>query len=152
MAFRDRQLLDMVPPRLGSVLGGRRASIHEKGRLDYGPKSTAYAGGAPRISGAPGDARLQPRPARDPWGSRARESLPDGARYEECTYTNTAGSRKYKLFVPGCYCGKPLPLIMMLHGCKQSPDDFATGTRMNELAEEQGFLVAYLGNHPRQTR
>src|SRR5439155_21753255 len=75
----------------------------------------------------------------------ARTSLPDGARYEERTYTNTAGSRKYKLFVPSCYCGKPLPLIMMLHGCKQSPDDFGTGTRMNELAEEQGFLCAYPG-------
>jgi poly(hydroxyalkanoate) depolymerase family esterase len=75
----------------------------------------------------------------------AKISLPDGARYEEHTYTNTAGSRKYKLFVPSCYCGEQLPLIVMLHGCKQSPDDFATGTRMNELAEEQGFLVAYPG-------
>ena len=31
----------------------------------------------------------------------------------------------------------------MLHGCLQDPNDFALGTRMNTLAEEQGIVVLY---------
>jgi poly(hydroxyalkanoate) depolymerase family esterase len=69
--------------------------------------------------------------------------LPEGARFEERTFANEAGSRVYKLYVPSGYNGQPLPLLVMLHGCTQSPDDFAAGTRMNELAEEKTFLVAY---------
>lgn len=75
----------------------------------------------------------------------AETPLRNGARWEEHAYANKAGSRRYKLFVPSSYCGEKLPLIVMLHGCKQSPDDFAAGTRMNELAEEQSFIVAYPG-------
>ena len=71
--------------------------------------------------------------------------LPDGARFEERLYTNAAGSRPYKLYVPSTFTGEALPLVVMLHGCTQSPDDFAAGTRMNELAEEIGFFVAYPG-------
>jgi poly(hydroxyalkanoate) depolymerase family esterase len=74
---------------------------------------------------------------------RAPVPVPDGARFEERTYANSAGSRTYKLFVPSGYVGQAVPLVVMLHGCRQSPDDFAVGTRMNQLAEEQTFLVAY---------
>ena len=69
--------------------------------------------------------------------------LPKGARFEEHNFANRAGSRTYKLYVPSRYHGETLPLVVMLHGCTQSPDDFAVGTRMNDLAEEQSFLVAY---------
>ena len=59
------------------------------------------------------------------------------------TGTNGVAQRAYRLYVPTRPAAEPMPLIVMLHGCKQDPDDFARGTRMNALAEEHGFLVAY---------
>lgn len=63
-------------------------------------------------------------------------------------YANEPGERDYMLFVPSAYAGQPLPLIVMLHGCQQDPRDFATGTRMNELAEENDCLVVYPAQSP----
>ncbi len=72
---------------------------------------------------------------------------PEGAQFLRRTYESDAGSRDYKLYVPSGVAGvaraERLPLIVMLHGCKQDPDDFALGTGMNKLAQERGFLVAY---------
>lgn len=79
----------------------------------------------------------------EPVAPRAPAPMPEGARFEERTFANEAGSRAYKLYIPSGHSGQPLPLVVMLHGCTQSPDDFAAGTRMNVLAEEQTFLVAY---------
>ena len=54
------------------------------------------------------------------------------------------GPRRYKLYVPSGYDkSRPAPLLVVLHGCTQDPDDIARGTRFNAIAEEQGMLVAY---------
>ncbi|MDP4005738.1 PHB depolymerase family esterase [Methylobacterium sp. NEAU K] len=78
-----------------------------------------------------------------PAGRGVSVPVPPGARFEERVFTGTAGSRRYKVYVPSGHTGQRLPVIVMLHGCTQNPDDFAAGTRMNALAEEQTFLVAY---------
>lgn len=85
------------------------------------------------------------RPQRG-FGAPGHEPAPPvapGARFETRTYANEAGSRAYKLYIPSLYNGQAVPLVVMLHGCTQSPDDFAAGTRMNELAEAENFLVVY---------
>jgi poly(hydroxyalkanoate) depolymerase family esterase len=69
--------------------------------------------------------------------------VPDGGKFIAATYSNPAGSRAYKLYIPSRYQGQALPLVVMLHGCTQSPDDFAAGTRMNVIAEEQACFVVY---------
>lgn len=71
--------------------------------------------------------------------------VPAGARFEARHFACEAGERDYKLYVPSCD-GAPRGLVLMLHGCKQDPDDFAAGTGMNQAAEAEGLLVAY----PRQ--
>jgi poly(hydroxyalkanoate) depolymerase family esterase len=70
-------------------------------------------------------------------------SSPPPGSFIEGSYTNSHGSRRYKLFIPTRHAGKPLPLLVMLHGCLQDPDDFALGTRMNAIAEEQRIFVLY---------
>jgi poly(hydroxyalkanoate) depolymerase family esterase len=78
-----------------------------------------------------------PAPASTP------DIVPEGGKFIEAAYSNPAGTRAYKLYIPSRYHGQALPLIVMLHGCTQSPDDFAAGTRMNMIAEEQICLVVY---------
>lgn len=64
-------------------------------------------------------------------------------KFPEETFKHSAGTRTYKVHVPRSYRGRPMPLIVLLHGCTQNPDDFAAGTRMNALADKNSCIVVY---------
>ena len=87
----------------------------------------------------------------EPPGSRAPGEVVASygrARFLAASYSNAAGARPYKIFIPSGYRGEPVPLIVMLHGCTQSPDDFAVGTRMNIFAEQETCIVVYPAQTP----
>jgi poly(hydroxyalkanoate) depolymerase family esterase len=74
--------------------------------------------------------------------------LPDGAQFLTRSFACGAGNRGYKLYVPASAVHGLTGLVLMLHGCNQTPEDFAIGTSMNAVAEVNRLLVAY----PAQTR
>ncbi len=71
------------------------------------------------------------------------EAPASGGRTVSGQHTSAHGSRDYRLFIPPQAGSAPLPLVMMLHGCTQTADDFAAGTGMSQAALERGFYVLY---------
>jgi len=67
----------------------------------------------------------------------------DAGQFLGGRHSEPMGARDYKLYVPPGYTGQPLPLVVMLHGCTQDPDDFAAGTAMNEAARDHNVFVLY---------
>lgn len=87
-----------------------------------------------------------PAPAAVRFGTNTNTNTVAGAssgEFSNGTHTDTSLTRRYKLYVPAGPLGRQRPLVVMLHGCTQNPDDFAVGTGMNKRADEQGFCVLY---------
>jgi len=75
-------------------------------------------------------------------------TIPEGAQFLEGQFACEAGSRRYRAYIPASAGTAETGMIVMLHGCTQTPEDFAAGTGMNDLAEEHCFIVIY----PHQSR
>jgi poly(hydroxyalkanoate) depolymerase family esterase len=72
-----------------------------------------------------------------------RDAKRTPGQFLEGSYSDSAGNLSYKLYIPARIRGRRTSLLVMLHACGQTPEDFATGTRMNDLADEHGLLVVY---------
>src|SRR3546814_6672809 len=85
-----------------------------------------------------------PSPGR-PSSTHARSTAksaadrPASGSFTRHSFRGHRGSLDYLLYIPAT-AGEAMPLVVMLHGCTQSAEDFARGTRMNQLADEIGFL------------
>ncbi|MCJ2075601.1 PHB depolymerase family esterase [Methylobacterium sp. E-016] len=80
--------------------------------------------------------------AKPPMPGRSAEPAEGEGSLVTKSFAGPAGAREYRLFVPS-RPQNPAALVVMLHGCNQTADDFAVGTGMNRLAERDGVLVAY---------
>lgn len=135
------------PTNVASRLARATASIRRTldGALPKvtGPLATPPEASSPGVRAVPG---IAPAPAES-GPTLAPESVAGGfeprGRLVDGSYTDSAGTRAYKLYVPSGYAGQAVPLVVMLHGCTQTAADCAAGTRLSLLAEEGTFLVVY---------
>jgi poly(hydroxyalkanoate) depolymerase family esterase len=129
----ETQVIDMAPSRGEKAPWSRLAT----GQPHLGGALRGLMDRIKRHAGLSSPRGEQPVPALVP------EIVPKGGKFIAASYSNPAGTRAYKLYIPSHYHGQALPLVVMLHGCNQSSDDFAAGTRMNVIAEEESCLVVY---------
>lgn len=109
--------------------------------LDNGPKMERFGRLKRRRGLAETITTLRPlKPALDNGIHRREISLPEDPNFTLRSFACAGGQRDFRLYVPS---HEPCGLLVMLHGCRQTADDFAVGTNMNAIARAHNLLVAY---------
>ncbi len=126
-------------PQAGGVAGIIDEALTRAGLL--GPAIAPVAPTAPRAPST-----TSPAPSKALFDAPTKPADAAQGQFLSKSFAGPAGTLAYKLYLPAGYdanAARTYPLVVMLHGCTQSPDDFAAGTRMNALADQHGLLVAY---------
>jgi poly(hydroxyalkanoate) depolymerase family esterase len=122
----------------------------DTGVVDADATATAANTNAPHVDAQPAvDERARNATVESPAAHQQHRSVrSERGRFTSHRFESEAGALDYKLYVPARIAATR-PLLIMLHGCTQAPDDFARGTGMNALADEHGYVVAYPAQSPR---
>lgn len=162
-----KQMLATTAPLIqrGELMQATQAIQRALGARTTGfPMPPTAAAGAAEPSAPPARAQrawhaadVQDVEVVDRAGPRARADAADAAQtsdaqapgsFERIAFSAPGGAPQdhYWLYVPpgaASAAARPMPLVLMLHGCTQNPQDFATGTAMNDLARTANALVLY---------
>ncbi|MGB7418885.1 MAG: PHB depolymerase family esterase [Erythrobacter sp.] len=122
---RLTEATDLIQRRLDC---SRLAPTEPAARCDLAPVPIALP--VPHLPQQPGDKAQREQRAQS------------GSSFDRRTFAGASGKLDYFVYRPKSSAG-PVPLVVMLHGCSQSAEDFAHGTQMNALADEIGFMVTY---------
>ncbi len=124
---RLRDATDAIQSRIRGAGAGAGAG-------DAAPAGSAMRDVTPTARALPGDAPAAPH----------RRSRPNAKAVPPDAWERRAGALPHRLFRPSAAM-PDAPLIVMLHGCTQTPEDFSAGTRMNDAADRIGAHVIWPG-------
>jgi poly(hydroxyalkanoate) depolymerase family esterase len=136
----NQSFVDLNPPPGWAAKARRHAAAPDAGAAS----ATAAAAGAEALQDWMTRLKSRMPGPLAPGRSTTVDPATHGpGQFLQGSFSNDAGTRRYRLYVPAKAASGPRPLVVMLHGCKQDPEDFAAGTTMNLVAEESGCLVLY---------
>lgn len=141
---RLRQIGTRLSLSLGAVKRGReRVAI----RVDDEPPIVRLRSWVQRLRRVPQPLVAAGRRVRfrlQGWRERRQRRRHDAAYRFRARHYPGSRDRRYRVHVPPRYNGRtPLPVVMVLHGCRQTHADIQRISAMDEVADREGFLVVY---------
>ena len=148
--FRDRLrgLITRVKPPRPTPPAPETPAPPIENQLHALPTDARSVDALPAESSVPVTPDATPSPAPQPASPLISAQSFEGSARSENGATSPwlllPPERNYRLYVPAHARGlQALPLVVMIHGCKETADEFAQGTRMNAIADREGFAVLY---------